>query len=533
MSAHLVSAQPIVPTGDLPLSVAEASGYTRTATFDDVWEWLHRLQSLGAEFHVTTLGTTTEGRSMPLAIASRPLVTTPEQAWTSGKPVLYLQGNIHGGEVEGKDALLMILRDVTLGDARPLLDDVILLVNPIYNADGNEKWGPVAENRRSQNGPERVGLRPNGMGLDLNRDYIKAESPEMRASLEGIFNRWWPDLVMDLHTTNGSYHGFDLTYAASLTPMALPGPVTFANDELIPELKRRLAERGHPIFDYGNFNREYPPTQWRTFSWEPRFGTNYVGLRGAISILSEATSYRPFRTRLSATYWLVRETLDYAGAHGETITSVTRNARDRVAAWGRNPETAPAMGVRFELVSRGKGTIPYEILDPPPVFGENRGTRTGRYAEAELEIMTEFRATKARPFPAGYLIPPAFPEVVTLLQRHGIVVDRLESSWSGTVEVFEVETITAADRLFQGHRELTVDGDYHTETREVPAGWFYVSTAQPLGVLAFTLLEPEMRDSLTSWNFFDRGLAPGRDGPVLKLMTAPVAPRLRRPVDPE
>ncbi len=528
---HVAWGQPIVPTGDLPLTVAESSDFTKTTTFDEVWEWLRRLQSLGAQMHVTTLGTTTEGRSMPFVVASRPLITTPEQAWSSGKPILYLQGNIHGGEVEGKDALLMILRDLTLGEAQGLLDDVIILVNPIYNADGNEQWGPVAQNRRSQDGPRQVGLRPNGMGLDLNRDYIKAESPEMRSSLASIFNRWWPDLVMDLHTTNGSYHGFDLTYAASLTPIALPGPVALANNELLPELRRRLAENEHPIFDYGNFNREYPPTEWRTFSWEPRFGTNYLGLRGAISILSESVSYRPFRTRLSATYWLVRETIAYAGANADKITSTTRSSRDQVTAWGRDPENAPALGVRFELTSRGKETMSYEILDPPPVPGESRGTRTGRYADAELEIMNVFRATKTRPFPAGYLIPPAFPEALTLLRRHGIAVDRLESSWSGPVQVFRVETIAAADRLFQGHRALTVDGDYRTESREVPAGWYYVSTAQPLGALVFTLLEPEMLDGLTSWNYFDRGLTPEKDAPVLKLMAPPVVARTRLPHD--
>ena len=529
----VVFGQPIVPTGELPLSVAESSEFTKTATFDEVWEWLRRLQSLGAQIHVTTVGTTTEGRSMPLVIASRPLVTTPEQAWASGKPILYLQGNIHGGEVEGKDALLMLLRDLTLGDARDLLDDVIVLSNPIYNADGNEKWGPVAENRRSQDGPGLVGLRPNGMGLDLNRDYIKAESPEMRSSLAGIFNRWWPDLVMDLHTTNGSYHAFDLTYAASLTPIALSGPVALANDELLPELERRLAANEHPIFDYGNFNREYPPTEWRTFSWEPRFGTNYLGLRGAISILSESVSYRPFRTRLSATYWLVRETIAYAGANADEITSVTRGSRDQVTAWGREPDNAPALGVRFELASRGKETLSYEILDPPPIPGESRGTRTGRYADAELEIMTVFRATKTRPFPAGYLIPPAFPEAVTLLRRHGIGGDRLESKWSGTVRVFRVETISAAENLFQGHRALTVDGDYRSEAREVPAGWYFVPTSQPLGILVFTLLEPEMLDGLTSWNYFDRGLTADQDAPVLKLMSTPRVARTRLPPDVE
>jgi len=528
MLPSVADAQPVVRTGDLPLTVAEASEFTRTATFDDVWEWLGLMQSLGADIDVTTTGLTTEGRAMPLVTLSRPLVTTPAEAHASGKPIIYLQGNIHAGEVEGKDALLMFIRDVTLGEARDLLDGVILLINPIYNADGNEMWGPVERNRRGQDGPEEVGLRYNGMGLDLNRDYIKAEAPETRGALNGILNNWRPHLFMDLHTTNGSHHSYDLTYAATMTPTAPPGPVDFTNQVLLPEVKARVAERGHALFDYGNHGGGTPPTTWRTFGWQPRYASNYVGTRGVISILSEAVSYRPFRTRLSATYWFVRETVAFAGERADAILELIHDAQQEVVAWGTDPENAPELGVRFELVSRGKELVTWEVSETPddPAGGRRRRVYTGQIEEALMDVFTVFKPVATRPFPAGYLIPVAYPEAVELLLRHGIVVEQLESALDVSAKAFRVDSL-AVGRPYQGHRTVSLQGDYHDMEREVPAGWYWVSTAQPLGALVFTMLEPEIDDSLFTWNYFDRSLNRGRDVPVLKLMTVPAVSRRR------
>ncbi|MFC1499866.1 M14 family metallopeptidase [Candidatus Zixiibacteriota bacterium] len=522
------SAQPVVPVGDLPLTVAEASDFTRTATFDDVWNWVEDLQALGAAIHVTSTGLTTEGRAMPLVTISRPLVTSPAEAHASGKPIIYLQGNIHAGEVEGKDALLMLMRDVTVGGAKEVLENVILLINPIFNADGNEMWGPVERNRRGQDGPVEVGLRPNGMGLDLNRDFIKAEAPETRGALSGVLNTWRPHLFMDLHTTNGSYHGYDLTYAAAMTPTAPRGPVDYTNDVLLPEIQERVAGHGHALFDYGNHGRGYPPTTWSTFGWQPRYASNYMGMRGMISILSEAVSYRSFRTRLSATYWFVRETVDFAGRNAGTILDLTRRAEEEVVGWGVDPENAPELGVRFELVSRGQELVSYEVSEAstdPAARG--RRVRTGLIEEALMDVFSVFKPVATRPYPAGYIIPVAYPEAVEVLLRHGVAVEQLERSWSGSVQTFRVDSLAVAQRPYQGHRNVTVWGDYSDSEREVPAGWYFISTAQPLGALVFTMLEPEIEDSLFTWNYFDRTLSARRDVPVLKVMSAPAVPRSR------
>jgi hypothetical protein len=312
-----------------------------------------------------------------------------------------------------------------------------------------------------------------------------------------------------------------------MTPTAPQGPVRFANERLLPEVRERLSGRGHPIFDYGNFGRGgTPPTEWFTFGWEPRYASNYMGMRGMVSILSEAVSYRPFRTRLSATYWFVREIVAFAGEHAGELTATTRGAWSEMTGWGADPMNAPELGVRFETVSTGRTMGTWEVTGPDPEGGR-RPVRTGRIEAVELEMYTRFEPTATRPFPAGYIVPVSYPEAVELLLRHGVVVEQLEADWSGVVSTFRVDSLQVAGRPYQGHRLTQVFGEYGEQQAEVPAGWYFVPCSQPLGALVFTLLEPEVPDGLAAWNFFDRGLSARRDAPVLKLMKAPEVPRRR------
>jgi hypothetical protein len=308
-----------------PSTRAERSNYTETSTYADVVAFVDSLRTVGAPVAVGTIGRTTEGRDLPYVVASRPPVATPDEARRLDRPVVYVQANIHAGEVEGKEALLALVRDL-VRDPRPnVLDSIVLIAVPIYNADGNEKFAPQSRNRTEQNGPEMVGQRANAQGLDLNRDYVKAEAPETRASL-AMFARWDPDVFVDLHTTDGSFHGYALTYSPSLHPAAPLGAYT--RDSLLPELRRRVrARRGVETFDYGNFALEYgadvnadtTKQGWYTYDHRPRFGTNYYGLRNRIAVLSEAYSHDPFERRVKATYAFVSELLSLIAEHGDDL----------------------------------------------------------------------------------------------------------------------------------------------------------------------------------------------------------------------
>jgi hypothetical protein len=516
-----------------PRTRAERTAYRETSHHADVLQFLDSLRALGAPLELGVLGSSSEGRAIPAVIAARPLVRTPEEARATGRPIVYVQGNIHGGEVEGKEALQMLLRDLLL-DPRPnALDSIVLIAVPIYNPDGNERFGPQARNRAEQHGPEQVGLRPNGQGLDLNRDYMKAVAPETRASLEA-FNRWDPDVLVDLHATNGSYHGYALTYSPSLSPAAGEA-ARFTREALLPELRRRMRERhGYETFDYGNFSRQYgadvtPDTTregWFTFDHRPRFGTNYYGLRGRVSILSEAYSHDPFERRVASTYAFVREILSLAAERAAALERL-RGVAPLDALQGRLPLRAeltrtPAVGeVVMELLAADPDSTPAEP-------GVRRGIRrTGEYRTLRIPVHDRFDATLTRTAPAAYAIPAGDTAVVRLLHEHGVRVERIATASSLPVQVFSIGRVDRAERAFQGYHEVLLEGRWTDARRTLPAGSFLVPMDQRLAVVAAYLLEPESADGIAAWSvpaadaparrFLRQEPATGAEWPVLRV----------------
>ena len=493
-----------------PRSRAERTAYLETSSHADVLAFLDSLKRLGTPIHVASLGTSPEGREIPVVVASRPLVTTPDAARRLGRPVVWVQANIHGGEVEGKEALLALLRDLSLAKGPNALDSIVLLAVPIYNADGNEKLAPQERNRSSQNGPAMIGERANGQGFDLNRDYIKAEAPETRGAL-ALFAQWDPALFVDLHTTNGSYHGYALTYSPPLSPAA-PWHA-FEQDTLLPELRRRVRERhGIETFPYGNFGRtwgadtltEMTKDGWWSYDHRPRFGTNYYGLRGRLAILSEAYSHDPFRRRVEATDAFVREILGWVGEHADDVRRRTRLADEAMTRLADSPDDSIPVGAALPaspplaevlaevLVATGDSTV----TEPGVPAGIRR---TGRMQTLRIPVADRFEPRKWRRLPPGYLIAPGNDSAVALLRRHGIEVRRLENSWSGSIERFEIDSVELSPRPFQGHRETTVHGHWGYASAIFHPGMWAVDVAQPLGRLAAYLLEPESEDGLVTW----------------------------------
>jgi hypothetical protein len=514
-----------VPRLDGQTTRPERTGFRETSSYADVLAFLDSLQMATREIRVGTLGTSPEGRRIPYVIAARPLVRSPAEAHRTGKPLVYLQANIHAGEVEGKEAAQMLLRDLTAGRLRSVLDRIVLLVVPMYNTDGNERWGSGEENRPGQNGPARVGRNPNGQGLNLNRDYVKLEAPETRASV-ALLQLWDPDLVIDLHTTNGSYHGYALTYAPGLNPNS-NAAVDFVRDRLLPLVRRRMEQRHQQrTFSYGNFRSQHPDSLaqgWETYDARPRFGTNWMGLRGRLSILSEGYSNADFRTRISATYNFVREALELAGEQSATIKQVIqvadRSRDDSVAI--RSRLGSPVFHQVIAEITRdaGDGT-----------GGFARRQRTGKYRPIRMPVYDRFTAARKELLPAGYLIPSRFKDVAGLLRRHGVAVDVSTADWPTAADTFTVDSI-AVGSVFEGHRTIQVEGRWSSQPTDtvVASGWYLVRTDQPLGTLAGYLLEPASEDGVVTWNFLDRELQRGAAYPILRVRTIPPVPTVALP----
>jgi hypothetical protein len=509
-----------------PLTRAERSRFTETSSYNDVRRFIDSLRALGAKITVGSIGRTTEGREIPYVVASRPLVATPNEARRLHRPVVYVQANIHGGEVEGKEALQALLRDLSFQEQYNVLDSIVLVAVPIYNADGNERLGPQERNRPSQNGPALVGERANADSLDLNRDYIKAEAPETRASL-AMFAAWEPDVFVDLHTTNGSYHGYALTYSPSLNPAALvTGP--FTRDTLLPELRRRLRLLYRTeVFDYGNFvSQDSTNRGWFTYDHRPRFGTNYMGLRGRIAVLSEAYSHDPFPRRVGATYAFVYELLSLVAENGDDILDLSNEADRRATGWGTLPVSSPAVPIRAALPAQASRREPVLVeqlertADPSTVTepGVPRGVRrTGRVRATTVPVYDRFTPTLSRRLPYAYALSREHEAAIRLLRLHGMIVERLDADMAAQVERFAVDSVVRAPRAFQRHHEVRVEGRWSRDTRTLPAGTIVVRTGQPLSILTAYLLEPESDDGLTTWNFFDTALRVGEPHPVMRI----------------
>ncbi len=510
----------LAPSPDVPQTRAERTDFAETSTHADVMGFLDELQRQGAPIRVETMATSPKGRPVPLVIASRPLVSGPAEARRLGRPVVYVQANIHAGEVEGKEAVLHLLRRYAL-TSPGLLDRVVLLVVPIYNADGNEALGPQETNRPGQNGPAIVGQRANGQGLDLNRDYIKLDAPETRGAMEHVFTTWDPEVSLDLHATDGTRHGYPVTDLFPLNPNTPATLRAWNESTLVPLIRARVRkEAGFETFDYGNLETRGGQDGWYVVGPEGRYSTHYAGLRNRIGVLVEALVYLPFKERVRITEAYVDAVLQIVADRGPEVIEVVR-AADREAAGtpGRD------MGTRFEFASRGEEAV---LLERPAAPGQPR--RTGVPTDIEprtLPIFDRFVPTRRSPLPAAYLVRGAHGPVADLLDRHGIVVERVSQGGPVQASTFQVTEATVAPQPFQGRRLVRLEGTWTEEAASAEPGDFLVTTAQPLSTLAHHILEPESLDGAVAWGILGLDFTAGSKVGVLRLTEGPALPRER------
>jgi hypothetical protein len=491
-------------------SRAERTNFTETSRYQDVVEFLAAVQRMSGRVKVTSFGTTTEGRALPLVILADPPVYQPTPALASGKLIVFVMANIHAGEVEGKEACLHLIRDIALGPLRSLLSNLIILIAPIYNADGNEQISH--EHRPDQKGPVGgVGIRANAQQLDLNRDFMKLESPEANALVGQILNRWDPHLTVDLHTTNGSYHGYALTYAPPLNPDTHPALIGYLRQTMLPALTRAMDQKHHyKTYYYGNFiDQTNPAKGWITFDHRPRFGNNYLGLRNRLTILSEAYAYNDFRTRIDSTQRFVQSILEYATRHAGEMRAVIQRAERETVAQGMMPKPSDQLGIAFRTKPLDH---PVEILagkviaEIDPTTHQATYHPTGEIVAYRTQDFGLFDATQKLARPRAYLLPRDQRPIVDKLLAHGLVVEELTEPLTTDVEAFKVQAINHANEPFQGHHETSLRGVFQTERVEFLAGSFLIPMAQPNANLAFYLLEAESDDGLADWNFFDEYL---------------------------
>jgi hypothetical protein len=542
----------------IPATIAEQSAYRATSRHADVLAFIGELARLAPGLIVDTMGKSGLGQDIPvlrLGAAAATPETAQAAARSEGRPVVLVLANIHAGEVEGKESVLALAREIALGPLAHLAEQATLLLVPDYNPDGNDRIDVT--NRaldlatfEGQIGPEGgVGTRNTAQGYNLNRDYVKLAAIESR-HLARLYGTWRPHLTIDCHTTNGSLHGYHLTYdTAHLLPSSPRAPILYVRDTLLPAVSRQLeANTGFRTFFYGNFRHQEDPTQgWETYPGLPRFGSHYRGLTGRMDILLEAYSYISFRERCAVMQATLTAILEHVAEHGAEMVEIVHAAETETVARGRHPDPQDFLGVSYAQFRARRdstgatigdtGSLPVELSYPIYPLGEpveilSWDAESLRTHAVPGKTLTTYRAphyarfvpTKVVSRPYGYLLPASCERIAEHLLRHNLAVHVVEAPATVEVEVeaFVVDAIgrtssrdIAADAppetLFFGHCEL--------ERYPVRPGDFLVLMAQPFGCLAAYLLEPESDDGLIEWGFFPDVTA-GSVYPVRRILQA-------------
>ena len=473
--------------------------------------FINQLKVSSSHIRTEILAKTTEGRDLPLIIIANPMPENPADLKNDNRIVLYIQANIHAGEVEGKEATLMFVRDLLKEKNPPVLKNIIFIICHIFNADGNEKISQ--QNRTSQNGPKNgVGVRYNGQFLDLNRDAMKAESPEIKGVITNVLNKWDPSVMMDCHTTDGSYHVEPTTFTWMVNPDGDNSLIAYMRDKMMPEMSVNLLNK-YKVENcfYGEFNDMLTPEKgWFFDSSEPRYLTNYIGLRNRLAILNENYIYADFKSRVNGCYYLIQTLTDYVNQHKDAIQRMLKDVDQKTVSRGLNPAVTDSFAIEYDVrpVSSPVTIKTFEAELATEANGWRNFRKTDRQKTVTVPYYIDYYPVKNVRLPYAYIINTFDPQIIELLHIHGIKTEKLAYAGKFEVERFNIIELKGAQRLNQGHYNNTIKGNFVKDTIDFDAGTIVVRTAQPLANVAAYLLEPQSNDGLMTWNFLDKYLVP-------------------------
>ena len=495
-SRHATAADRPAPA---PQTVAEASDFRATSSFDETLDYIRELAAKSPAIRLEFFGESAEGTPLPLVVAASADAQTPSAAAGSGRPIVMIQNGIHAGEIDGKDASLMLLRELAQGAEPLLLERLVLLVVPIYNVDGHERVSPY--NRPNQDGPQDgMGFRTTSDGHDLNRDHLKLETPEARAMIR-LFNTWRPHLHVDNHVTDGSDHDWVLTYAWAEAPQLALSVDAWLGARL-PRVIEATQALGHRLGPYVSLLDPLDPEKgFESLAAEPRFATGYYPLRQRPSILVETHSYKPYRDRVRANHDFLLSLLREVAREPQALVAAVTAAEARTVALGKPAAPPSTVTLRYRRAAADKARFPvYDWYQEPSVVVEGPLLRYRRGVVHEVEVpwvhRLEPELSVARP--RGYLVLPGWPAIEERLRAHGLRVLSLDATAELEVETLRL-TLPPSRETYQGLARIEPLVTRSTERRRVPFGTLWVPADQPDFEVAVQLLEPEAPDSLVSW----------------------------------
>ncbi|NVO31777.1 M14 family metallopeptidase [Hymenobacter lapidiphilus] len=472
-----------------------------TATYDECIGYYQRLDAAYPEIQLREAGTTDSGRSLHVVVVSADGDMEPASLRAKGRRIVFIQNGIHPGEPEGIDASLMLARDYVQKKAlRRQLDDVVLVIIPIYNVGG--ALNRNSSTRTNQNGPESYGFRGNARNLDLNRDYIKQDSRNAR-SFAALFQRWQPDVYVDTHTSNGADYQYTLTLIATQKDKLHPALSQYMQQQLLPALYGGMDKQKWYLSPYVDFNGRTPDARGlQGFLESPRYSTGYTALFNTIGFVTETHMLKAYTPRVRATYDFLRLLIgtvqQQKAALASARTEATRLSQQQQAfALGWRLDTTQAE--RFTFRGYEGKTKPSDVSGQPRLYYDRKAPYT-----KSIPYYNTFVPTATVQRPRAYVLPQAWGEVAERLRLSGVQLRQLSADTVINGETYYIQDYKTSPRPYEGHYlHSGVQVRPVRQPRQLLRGDFYISLNQPAARYLIETLEPQATDSFFAWGFFD------------------------------
>jgi len=474
----------------------EQNGLKTSPNYEETFAWLDTLIEQTDKLKKVSLGKSPQGRDIWMIIASSEGADSPQELQKNGKASILVQAGIHSGEIDGKDAGMMLLRDIVIGEKEALLDNANLLFVPIFSVDAHER--STQYNRVNQRGPVNMGWRTTAKNLNLNRDFAKADALEMQHMLHAI-NEWQPALYIDVHVTDGIDYQYDVTFGYNQPQGLSPASYRWLEQNYRPAIEAELSAQGHIpgqlIFAIDNTDITKGMSLWNP---SPRYSNGYGDARHLPTILIENHSLKPFKQRVLGTYVMLEATLKTVGEQSTKLRSAIQ--QDKYSY-------SPQITLTWKEQQQKKGWdfkgINYR-LEQSAISGNDIVRWTGEpKLYPDLPVIGNSVADIRVKRPSAYYIPPQWDEVIERLNIHGIRMTRLEAPTQLSVEQYRLSQPTFSVKDYEGRQRVSAQAVLSPIDTLLPAGTVKIETRQPLGDLAILLLEPQSPDSLLQWGFFN------------------------------
>lgn len=480
----------------------EKSNFLSTPNYVVTIEYFQKLAKHSPYAKLITFGKSPQGRSLYCLIVSKDKAFTPASAKKTGKPILMIQNGIHAGEIEGKDASMLLLREILVTkEKQNLLDKIILLVIPVFNVDGHERISRY--NRINQNGPKEMGWRTTAQNLNLNRDYTKADAPEMKSFLK-LFNSWLPDFFIDTHTTDGRDFQYPVTYGIEKNGNVPPMTRRWIRNDYIPNMEKETEASGFKILPYVGFKDNDLHKGLVDWVSDPRFSHGYAAIQNRPGLLIETHMLKPYKERVFATKAVITATMDVIADENRKLVELNKEADKFVVdTYSSGKKAFP---LTFQMDEKNSKKV-YKGIESEMVDSWVTGKKiihyTGKPFDIEVPYYAEAVPKDSVYAPKGYLIPAEFENVVEIMKLHGIKIETIKKEKSFSVEKYKFKNVKFGSFPFEGRFQPQYEFDKLNETVTVPAGTFYVSVNQRTVGVILHLIEPSGTDSFVKWGFFN------------------------------